>query len=158
MNILLLEDRGDVSYYLKQALEDSGHTVFDAFSPRDATPFWENRDTVPIHCIILDLNLPPDGLSDEEKRSSRGGLISGWLWLKNYVLNESPEIISRTIVYSDYLNEVEAVVPAAEYKAIVRIPKKGRSSPAEEVMRHVRRIAAISGSSSALTSADSGET
>ena len=146
MNILLVEDRGEVSVYLKLALRDDGHQVLDAFNPNDAMSHWNNRRTIPIDCIILDLNLRPDGLTETERKASRGGLISGWLWLKDYVLTQKPDMASRTIVYSDYLHELQAAVTASEYQGVALVPKKGRSSPAQEVMKHIQRIAGMSSS------------
>jgi CheY-like chemotaxis protein len=148
MNILVLEDRGSVSIYLRQALEKQGHRVVDAFDANDAQDWWNKRQKFPIHCIILDLNLPPDGLSDEENKDSQGGLLSGWLWISRHVLTDQPNMRSRIIVYSDYLAELRRFVGRERYEdmqheGIRLISKRGRTSTADQVLDAVRKLAGV---------------
>jgi len=141
MNVLLLEDRGAASYYVVEWLKKEGHTVFDEFNVNDAQSRWEKRNEVPIHCIILDLNLPTDGLRGEQREKSAGGLLSGWVWLHDVVLTEAPEMRQRTIIYSDYISTLKERVSEEEFKEITLIPKRRRSSSAREVAARIREIA-----------------
>ena len=91
MNILILEDRGSVSSYLEDALINEGHTIFSAFNFNDAQSYWEEKQNE-IDCIIADLNMPPDGLKPEEIKNTKGGLLTGWVWLSNYVFTDNEEM------------------------------------------------------------------
>ena len=141
MNILVLEDRGEVSFYLREFLESEGHVVLEAYNPNDAQSHWNVRKKVSVDCIIADLNMPPDGLTDEETASSRNGLLSGWYWLSGRVFPECPEMRKRVIVYSDYLADFKRYVRSEEYAGIRLVAKRGSSSPAEAILNHLREIA-----------------
>ena len=140
MNILVLDDRGSSSYYLMEWLKIHEYTVYTAFNLNDAQSIWDNRATNPIHCIILDLNVPTDGLKDEQKERSKGGLISGWVWLKENVLFDEPQMKYYTIIYSDYIHCLDDNIEE-EYEEITFIPKRQRSSSAEDVTKRIIQIA-----------------
>jgi CheY-like chemotaxis protein len=144
MNVLLLEDRGAATLYVVQWLESQGHKVLLAFNPNDAKSYWAKRDVTMIECIILDLNLPTDGLSKEQKERSVGGLLSGWVWLYEVVLAEAPQMRHRTIIYSDYIATLKDNVTEDKYKSITLIPKRRRSSSAREVAARIRQIGRMS--------------
>ena len=143
MNILLVEDRGSAVGYIHELLSQERHRVTQAYNPNDAQDAWNKRTNTPVHCIILDLNLPQDGLTPREKDLSRGGLLSGWNWLSGHVLKDSPQMKERVIIYSDYIRDLEERVKPDEYGVVPRIPKRQRVSAAKEVLDHVRRIADI---------------
>ena len=145
MNILLVEDRGESFQYLKELLEAEGHVVLDAFHPNDAQDHWSKRDDgddCRVDCIILDLNMPTDGLTDDEKAKSCGGLLSGWFWFAGHVLNEAPEMRDRVIIFSDYIKDLKDSVGEAEYAGIFMMPRRGRTSATEDVLDRVKDIAA----------------
>ena len=118
MNVLLLEDRGAAAFFVEQWLRQNGHNVLSAFNPNDAHSHWSKREEVPIHCIILDLNLPTDGLSDSQRERTVGGLLSGWVWLHDVALADAAEMRQRTIIYSDYIPTLRQNVPEEKYKEI----------------------------------------
>ena len=91
MNVLLVEDQGAAAYYIVKWLEEEGHVVLMASNLNVAQDYWDNRSEVQIHCIILDLNMSPDGLTNKQKQRSEGGLLSGWVWLHDCVLSDEPE-------------------------------------------------------------------
>ena len=90
MNILFLEDRGASESPVNDWLQEEGHHVLDAFNPADAQSIWDNRTVLPIDCIIVDLNMPADGLTDGQKERSHGGVLSGWVWLKDICVPITP--------------------------------------------------------------------
>ena len=141
MNVLFLEDRGSTVFFVEQWLKENGHNVLSAFNPNDAQVHWSKRDEVPIHCIILDLQVLTAGLTSKQKKRSFGGTLSGWIWLRDKVLTEVPEMRQRTIIYSDYIHALCERVPEDEYRGITIVPKTQRSSAAEEVAAHIREIA-----------------
>ena len=141
MNVLFVEDRGATAYFVERWLKENGHYVLNAFNPNDAQDHWNKRDEVPIHCIMLDLQISTTGLSHQQKERSFGGTLSGWIWLQDNVVTEAPEMRERTIIYSDYTHALYENVAEAEYRGITIIPKKQRSSAGEEVVARIREIA-----------------
>jgi CheY-like chemotaxis protein len=120
MNILLLEDRGAVAIPLTEKLENLGHTVFIAQNIPKAKSFFRTEE---IHCIITDLNLPPKGLKDEEKKQTGNGILSGWIWLKNYVFPENEPIKKSTIILTAYPDELHGCVPSEDLAGVTVISK-----------------------------------
>jgi hypothetical protein len=144
MNILVIEDRGAVSFYLAEALQAEGHVVLEAYNTNDAQAHWDHRETTPIDCMIVDLQMPQDGLTEAEKEESRGGLLTGWLWLRGHVLPNVPaEYRSRVIICSDYLGNLREFVRADEYRGIRLVPKRAPSGSAGEVLKRVREISGM---------------
>jgi len=150
MNVLMLEDRGATAYGLRTWLEATGDTVLDAFNINDANTFWNERGKVPVHCIIADLDLPLDGLTDEQKEEVRKGALPGWLWLRDTVLKDEPGMRGRIIIYSGYIPKLrkylqkQSLSPERELNGIFLLPKSSRSSSADaaaEKIKAIRRIA-----------------
>ena len=141
MNVLLLDDRGSTTYFVERWLKENGHTVLSAFNPNDAQDHWNKRAKIPVHCIILDLQTPTNGLSDEQKKRTVGVTLAGWVWLHDNVLTEMPEMRQRTIIYSDYSYILCENVPEDEYRGITIVPKKQRQSAAEYVVARFQEIA-----------------
>ena len=102
MRILLFEDRGDASVELKKWLDDHGYgDCKHVLSVRDAR-------SVPledIDCIILDLNISPVGLTEDEIAQTHGGIITGWVWLESNVLKTELEekMRGKVIILSEYI-------------------------------------------------------
>jgi CheY-like chemotaxis protein len=138
MNILVLEDRGSVSFYLEDALRRKGHRVFSAFSVADAQSYWDSER---IDCIIADSNMNPDGLTQDEIDETEHGLLTGWTWLRNHVFAERKDMMERTIFYTDYLERVVQAIPPAELGGVHLLPKKGSASPAEQLLGIVEAMA-----------------
>jgi len=142
MNILFLEDRGETAYFVKKWLDEgSGHHVLAANNLNDAQDHWNKRDQVPVHCIILDCQTPMRGLTDEQKARAEGGTLSGWVWLRDNVLADAPEMRQRTIIYSAFVDVLEVKVPKDDRKGIRVISKQGRASSAEQVVAAISEIA-----------------
>ena len=115
--------------------------VLEAFNINDAKAHWDNKETTPIDCMIVDLDMPQDGLTEAEKEESRGGLLTGWLWLRGHVLpNVSAEYRSRVIICSDYLDKFRELVQVDEFRGIWLVPKRATSGSAGEVLKRVREI------------------
>jgi hypothetical protein len=135
MNILVLEDRGIVSYYLQEFLEDKGHQIYHAFNINDANSYLvEHEDD--IGCIITDLNMSSVGLTDIEINQTHAGLFSGWIWLREYVFNKYPKMKLRTIIYSDYLEDLQKFVSASELAGINLVRKRGTKA-SEQILMYV---------------------
>ena len=141
MNILLVEDSGATSSRLAEALDGEHHTVLEAFNINDARAHWDNRETTPIHCIIVDLNMPTDGLTQKQEKESHGGLLTGWLWLRDSVL---PHVLAedrqRVMICSGFVPDFKGLVPAHEYQGIFVVDKRAPSGYAAKVLERVRAI------------------
>lgn len=120
MKILLLEDRGSVSLSLENNLKKT-NKIFPAFSIYDANDKFNKND---IDCIILDLNLDPNGLSDKDKEETNYGVITGWVWFERYVLKKYPNFKKRVIIYSDYIEQLDES-KFLSHNSVMKIPKKG---------------------------------
>lgn len=138
MNVLVLEDRGSVSFYMEEALRHVGHQVCSASSVPDAQSYW---DPAIIDCIIVDSNMSPDGLTEQEMGETKGGLLTGWIWLRNYVFKDNEDMRQRTIIYTDYLERIEEAVAPGELDGLSLLPKKGSTSPAQQLLKEVKRVA-----------------
>ncbi len=137
MTILLLEDRGSVSFGLQRLLEEDSHIIFNAFNINDAISYWEDAA---IECLIVDLNISPDGLKLGEIEETLGGLLTGWIWLREYVYTKKEEFKSRTIIYSNYLSDLEGNVHEDELKGLHLIPKSGIGSNVSDLLQKVKII------------------
>ena len=140
MNILFLEDRGATAYNVNRWIDANGHTVLKAFNPNDAQNHWVRRAETRVDCIILDLQTSMDGLTVVQKAEAEGGTLAGWVWLRDNVLAVVPEMRQRTIIYSDYVAVLQEKVPKDQYKGIKVIPKRKRTSSADEVVASLREI------------------
>jgi len=140
MNILFLEDQGVVFEYLIEELEEEGHSIFRAENIPKAIYCWRHET---IDCIVADLNMPPDGLTDKQRAETHGSLLSGWIWLKYYVFEKKPSMKRQTILVTGYLGEFESIVAARE-RAGIRVVQKGPRKPDEDekddVLEHIREI------------------
>ena len=128
MNVLSVEDRGSTAYNVDHWLRGRGHTVLAAFNPNDAQSHWQRRGEVPVHCIMLDLQMEMDGLTQKQKLEAEGGTLAGWVWLRDNVLVEVPEMRRRTIIYSDHVDVLRERVPEEQLMGIKVIPKRLRST------------------------------
>ncbi|MGA3333296.1 MAG: hypothetical protein ABSC62_03935 [Terracidiphilus sp.] len=142
MTILFLEDRGSVSVSITEMLEQKGYDVLSAYNINDAQSVWEARGKVPIDCLIIDLNMPADGLSVDEQKLTKGGLLTGWIWLQEHVFKEQPQMKAKTVIFSEYLNVFRTNITESEYVGVITIPKSAAYSPVEKLLKCVHAICA----------------
>ena len=151
MNILLLEDRGSTAHFLLRWLKENGHLVLGrmkqgAFNLNDANSIWSQRKEVPVHCIIIDLDVPKDGLSPEQEAeldqmaNDASIRLAGWIWLRDEVLQNEPEMRSRTIIYSDYIAVLLEHISEEEYRGISVISKRGRGTSVHAITAKIEQI------------------
>ena len=81
-----------------------------------------------IDCIIADLNMKPEGLEENQIAQTMAGLLTGWIWLRDYVFKDIPSMKEKTIIYTDYKDHLLAKVKSNELKGIKVISKKGGGS------------------------------
>jgi CheY-like chemotaxis protein len=137
MNILFVEDRGSVSFYWKEMLESEGYTVYDAGNISQAIFYFREKQ---VDCLIIDLNLNPEGLKPEEIEGTHDGLLSGWIWLREYVYKEKRELKERTVILTEYMQQLHQHVSDEELVGI-RLVEKGSIDPARQVLAFLKIIA-----------------
>lgn len=142
MNILFLEDQGGVVDYLIEELEEEGHAVFIAENIPKAN-FYYSKET--IDCVVADLNMESDGLTEEQQKETHGGLLSGWVWLKYYVFDKDPSTRKRTILVTAYQDELKEILRRSrhedELKGIRIVAKRRLGEPdTNTVLRYVKEI------------------
>lgn len=141
MKILVVDCHGARKMMI-MFLQKQGHEVYDAYNINDANYYL--RESGPFNCIIIDIQGPVDGLTDAEKQQTERGEISGWIWLKNYVLKQNPDLAARIIIYStsQTITILNRVDPSADEKVKI-ISIQGRDSGAEKVLAQLKQISKI---------------
>lgn len=132
--VLLLEDNENINSRLKELLEKAHFEVFEAPKITDAIDIFKDEK---IDFLIIDLNVPPIGLTKEERDKTLGGLLSGWIWFKNYVLKDYPEYGKKVIIYSAYVQQLKEKYPN-EIKGI-KIIDKGLEKPSK-IIEELKKI------------------
>ena len=106
--ILFIEDDGELAENISKELGKE-HDIEEAYSYITAKDAWDeyNGD---FDCIILDLEIPSDGLEDENLLKDYHG-IYGILVLKPFCEGKTPEqqkeIWNKTVIYSEYTDNLE---------------------------------------------------
>lgn len=124
MNILYLEDRASIFQPLKDKLESQGHKVFKAIQISDAIGYLHEKE---IEFLIIDLRVLPTGLKQEEIKKSFAGRISGWIFLENYAFKKCPDFKKRTVVFSEYIYQLEKCIDLNKYPDVTFFSKKESS-------------------------------
>ena len=138
MKILLVEDSGSVAYPLTEYLEGEGHKVLVADNCAMSQDFWDEGG---IDCLIVDLNMEPNGLNSEEIKKTRGGLFTGWEWLSNYVFPKNEAMRKKTIILTAYDKEFKEIIPSGARTGVKVISKKtGQGNVYEEILSFVKAI------------------
>lgn len=124
--ILLVEDNGDTSYDIKSQLESFGYEIKQADSYLSALGMWR-KYSGEFGCIILDLNISPEGLDDEDVSSYFP--ISSLPFLLEIGWGNTPTNAIKVVVYSGYVNDFKEIceTKGISYSGIVIIEKKGTS-------------------------------
>lgn len=55
-------------------------------------------------CIIVDLNMNPEGLTDEQKQKTQAAVLTGWIWIYSCVWQEVDFQEKPIIFYSAFVN------------------------------------------------------
>jgi Response regulator containing CheY-like receiver, AAA-type ATPase, and DNA-binding domains len=137
--ILLVEDNGSLSMTLIKKLEDR-YTVERAYSYSSALGFWiEDKD---YDCIILDLQINPNGLSLKEINSYAP--IFGMAFLYKICEEKTPEeiksIYKKTVIYSGFVKELKDMSRSKNWDiSNIKIIAKTDCS-INELIKNVERI------------------
>jgi hypothetical protein len=131
--VLLFDDCSQVRVSLEEIIISNKMEVIPCRTIYEANDAWEdNKD---IDAIVLDMMIPSSGLDDDLRLLTKGGLLSGWIWLWR-ILNPDnvvphPALGKCIVIYSGYLDDfsdyIESVEPSSKEKEFVKhvklIPK-----------------------------------
>lgn len=121
MNVLILEDDAHISFTLGGFLEDNDIVVYKAM---DLLRAEEILQELHIDFVLIDLNMSPQGLDEDLIVSTQEGAITGWIWCKTYLIPRHPNLRSKIILFSAYLDELEIYVDVEELSDVTRIRKE----------------------------------
>jgi CheY-like chemotaxis protein len=138
MNVLIVEDRGAVAYPLKDELESAGYGVLLAPNISRARHYWQNRK---IDCLIVDLNMDPEGLDPSQIVETMGGVLTGWVWLRDDVYSVCESMRERTVILSGYLEDLRSAVEPTDLAGIRLVPKRSHDLVQQDIMGLVSEIA-----------------
>lgn len=61
-----------------------------------------------LKCLIVDLNMSPAGLSDDEKRETQGATLTGWIWVLKYIIKKAKFKKTNIIFYSAFASRLKS--------------------------------------------------
>ena len=134
MMVLVLEDSGSVFSSLQEIADVYKIELIKAYQVSDAKDIFDlKRDSIDF--IIADLNVSPVGLTREEINQTKGGILSGWVWLRNYVLKNDKAWENKILIYSEYVMPLKYHDKMHEFENI-KLMEKSRYS-IEDVISYV---------------------
>jgi len=137
--ILLIEDQPSSLMSLIADLEREGYEVIRAYSYNSAIGLWREYNGY-FDCIVLDLNIDPDGLNADQidEYSPVHGILVLDKICKGKMQGKSKDpqkIWDKTIIHSGYTKELKKFT---KYESLKKIPKGGTSI--SEVFAKVKEI------------------
>ena len=139
--ILLVEDNGSLSKELEKKIEDLDYLVERAYSYVSALGIW-TEDKGDYDCIILDLQINPDGLELDE--IDKYAPIFGMAFLHKISEGKTPDEVTalykKTIIYSGFTKEFKDLSRRYKWDSenIKIITKTGFSI--SELMKNIDKI------------------
>jgi len=115
--ILLFDDRPQVRIPLEDSFKSNGMEVFSCKSIYEANDVWEEHKDE-LDAIVFDMMIPSSGIDEPLRPKTKGGLLSGWIWLWDILnpKNEKPHPASDKciIIFSAYLKDFEAYINSSQ--------------------------------------------
>ena len=108
INVLVFDDRWGARTDLLEGLEKSFKGQVDLDNCRSVYEANDAIEQKKYHVIIIDSMMSTNGLKPELEKYTKGGLLTGIVWLCN-IHNEKPERLQDTsiFVYSGYLDDCD---------------------------------------------------
>lgn len=97
----------------------------------------ENND---ISCIISDLNMCPDGLDEKYHEETFGTMLTGWVWIKYYILAKKEYSKIPIIIYSDFIDVLETNSDYEKYRDTYQIELIDKQRNEEILCEKIRAI------------------
>lgn len=143
--ILLFDDRPQVRISLEEGFKSRGMEVFACKSIYEANDAWDdNKDE--LDAIVFDMMMPSSGLNEPLRQKTKGGLLSGWVWLWHTLNpnNEHPHPAANKciVIYSAYLKDFDIYINSKQsseeekkFVAHVKLIPKDNSYKENEVVK-----------------------
>ena len=149
--ILLIEDEGSISKKISEKLRNKRYIVKCAYSYASAIGLWEEAEenNEEFDCIILDLNINPNGLTDEDvdkyfpihgiqvlneicnKKDTEGN--------EKYSKELKKDIWNKTIVYSAYIYRLKEMQSDFEYFSLLELVSKQQNTSISDLLEIVNK-------------------
>lgn len=145
--ILLFDDRPQIRLALEDKLEAKEMQIFGCKSIYEAKDVW-NKKKSELDAIVLDMMMPSLGLDETLRPLTKGGLLTGWIWLWHFLNPDSktphPAADKCIVIYSTYLEDFDAYINSSEasnaekefVQYVKRIPK-GNGDIGENVIKYL---------------------
>ena len=139
-NVLILEDNYNMYVSLQKIMNAHQCQPYFARSVIEAMDIFDSA--VHYDCIVIDLMIDPQELTINEINEFQP--FFGWAWLRNYVLDEitpeeRKEILSKTIIFSKYTDELIASRWKGEFGP-ARMISKGNGKALKDLEWELRNI------------------
>jgi len=135
MKILILEDSGSIYESFNDYAKENNMEFIKANKISAANDVFNDQKKY-IDLILVDLNVLPSGLLPNEVDQTDGGKLSGWIWLKNYVLTEDISWRNKIIIYSEYVTVLKDKISRGELLGIELMEKSKHSI--EDVIKTIK--------------------
>ena len=104
----------DISFALKK--QNINHVeLIIANSIDEANDKLKEIEKDDLICIIADLNMNPDGLTDAQRKRTQGAVLTGWVWVSSCVWQKADFQGKQIFFYSAFTNILNN---NSEYKAL----------------------------------------
>lgn len=150
--ILILEDNlytaEDMIEEIRYALKKGNVNDVDVVALNSIDEINEKLQKINVSellCLIADLNMNPAGLTEEEKRKTKGAVLTGWVWINCHIRNRSELTDLKVIFYSAFINRLKEdnefkSMNSNERKNVILISKNeyGMENLCREVIKIVK--------------------
>jgi len=142
--IFVFENNHDMLRDIQQQIKLEKITLIKCDRIRAANENWK-KHRAEISGIILDLMMPTTGFTPEQRAKSNDGYSTGWVWFMDNVVNGNfarADIIKRTLLFSDFLSDLESNIPSEEKELLKTVHKigKGEKSRWKQLQSFVKNL------------------
>ncbi len=130
--ILFLEDDAEMNEHTMELLKDSLDELYGSMyeiiecDRIDLAKKEYLKHKEKICCIITDLNMDDEWIDEKYIEETKGGVLSGWVWIYRCVYKGQLEIINiPTIIYSGFIDELEEELSTPLPDMVYKIRKGG---------------------------------
>lgn len=93
-----------------------------------------------ISCIISDLNMCPDGLDEKYHEETFGTMLTGWVWIKYYILTKEEYSKIPIIIFSGFIDVLDANSNYEKYKDNYQIELVAKGTDEKILCEKIREI------------------
>lgn len=97
----------------------------------------ENTD---ISCIISDLNMCPNGLEEKYHEETFGTMLTGWVWIKYYILAKKEYSKIPIIIYSGFVDVLKTNSDFGKYMDTYQIELIDKGNNEKILCEKIREI------------------